>query len=365
MIKCTNIQEQVRDISQPLMKQIFETVGRGNFIFGEEVDIFERWMSKRCNGAEAISLNSGTDALILALKALNIGPDDEVITSANTFIATVGAIVSVGAIPVLADVNDNELLSLATISSRITDRTKAVIPVHLRGRPVDMPPIVTACKKLGISVIEDCAQAIGTTINGVQVGIFGDAGAFSLHPLKTLGCFGDGGVLVTTQPTIAAYAKSVRTHGLGSRNTAAEFGANSRLDSLQAAVLNIKTNYIDSWLARRKKIANYYNDQLRFTSTGVDLGNGMLGNSYYHYVVQSKRRDQLVDHLKSNNIEAMVHYPIPIHEQPAWTKSQPSIALPNTECLARQILTIPCHQHLSDAEIEHVVSSIKRFDTKS
>ncbi|PHM47432.1 DegT/DnrJ/EryC1/StrS family aminotransferase [Xenorhabdus miraniensis] len=362
MIKCNNIQEQALDLSEQIFKQWQDILATGDFVLGEEVSRLEKWMSQCCGGTHAIALNSGTDALLLALQALGVGPGDEVITCANTFIATVGAIVAVGAKPVLADVGDDELINVDTIAPLLTDRTKAVIPVYLRGRPVDIVPIVTLCRMRGVSVIEDCAQAIGTTINGLQVGTLGDAAAFSLHPLKTLGSFGDGGVLITTNPKIAEYAKLARNHGLQTRNESVLFGMNSRLDTLQAVVLNTKTQYLDRWLQRRKEISAFYDKELFNTTTGMDLGTGKPGNAYYHYVVKSKNRDKLQQHLAKHGIEAAIHYPIPIHRQQAWLRSQPHIILPTTERLAREILTIPCHHHLSNNDVERIVMVIKQFD---
>ncbi|MDX7999979.1 DegT/DnrJ/EryC1/StrS family aminotransferase [Xenorhabdus sp. Reich] len=362
MIKCNNIQEQALDLSELIFKQWRNVLATGDFVLGEEVSKFEAWMSQCCGGTYAVSLNSGTDALLLSLQALGVGPGDEVITCANTFVATVGAIVAVGATPILADVGDDELLNIDTIASLLTERTKAVIPVYLRGRPVDIDPIVSLCRAKGVFVIEDCAQAIGTTINGHQVGTLADAAAFSMHPLKTLGCFGDGGALITTNQKIAEYARLARNHGLQTRNESVLFGINSRLDTLQAAALNIKAQYLNQWLQRRQEIAAFYNQELFNTTTGMDLGGGKTGNSYYHYVVKSKNRDKLQQHLGRNGIEATIHYPKPIHQQRAWLNSQPHIVLPNTERLSQEILTIPCHHHLSDSDVERVVIAIKQFD---
>ncbi|WP_445496234.1 DegT/DnrJ/EryC1/StrS family aminotransferase [Photorhabdus sp. SF281] len=363
MIKCNNIQEQALDLSEFIFKQWRDVLAAGDFVLGEEVSRFEEWMSQYCGGAYAVSLNSGTDALLLALQALGIGPGDEVITCANTFVATVGTIVAAGATPILADVGDDELINVDTIAPLLTDRTKAVIPVYLRGRPVAIDPIVSLCRAKGVFVIEDCAQAIGTTINGQQVGTSADAAAFSLHPLKTLGCFGDGGILITTNPNISEYAKLARNHGLQTRNESVLFGINSRLDTLQAAALNIKTQYLDQWLQRRQEIATFYNQELSNATTGTDLGGGRAGNSYYHYVVKSENRDKLQQHLGRNDIEATIHYPKPIHQQHAWLSSQPHIVLPNTERLSQEILTIPCHHHLSDSDVERIVITIKQFDS--
>lgn len=364
MIKCSNVQEQTSDLSEPILRRWRDVLEGGEFVLGDEVSAFENWMSRRCDGAYAISANSGTDALVLALRALGIGAGDEVITCANTFVATVGAIVAVGARPMLADVGDDELIHVDAIAPLINARTRAVIPVHLRGRPVDTPSIVALCRARGVAVVEDCAQAIGTTINGRQVGVCGDAAAFSLHPLKTLGCLGDGGVLVTANASIAEYATSARNHGLVSREESVAFGINSRLDTLQAAALNVKAQYVDGWLRRRKAIAAFYDETLAETATGADIGKGKLGNAYYHYVVRSKRRDELLQHLARHSISAAIHYPIPIHRQRAWLRGQPTVSLPTTERLSREILTLPCHHHLSDGDVEKVVQAIRRFDSK-
>lgn len=364
MIKCNNIQEQSSDLSELIFERWRRVLAGGDFVLGDEVLQFETWMSQRCEGAYAISMNSGTDALLLALRALGIGPGQEVITCSNTFVATVGAIVAVGAQPVLADVGNDELINVDTIAPLLTARTRAVIPVHLRGRPADIDSILTLCRVHGVAVVEDCAQAIGTTIKDRQVGTSSDASAFSLHPLKTLGCMGDGGVLVTTNPKIAEYAKNARNHGLQTRDESIVFGINSRLDSLQAAALNIKTQHLDHWLRRRKAIAAFYDEALAETATGTDLGGGRPGSSYYHYVVKSGKRDKLRQHLAEHNIQATVHYPIPVHRQQVWLNSQPSVALPTTERLAQKILTIPCHHHLSDDDVEKIAMAIRRFDSR-
>lgn len=362
MIKCNNVQEQAQDLSALILQRWQELLATGDFVLGEEVVKFEAWMSGRCNRAHAISLNSGTDALLLALRALEIGPGDEVITCANTFVATVGAIVAAGAKPVLADVGDDELINVDTIEPLMNARTKAVIPVYLRGRPLNIDAIIDLCRSRGVAVIEDCAQAIGTTLDGHQVGTRGDASAFSMHPLKTLGGLGDGGVLVTTHPKIAEYARRARNHGLETRNESVLFGINSRLDSLQASALNIKAQYLDQWLKRRREIAAFYDQALSETATAIDLGGGKPGGSYYHYVVQSKHRDRLQSYLAENDIQAAVHYPTPIHWQEAWLKSQAQAVLPNTERLSREMLTLPCHHHLTDSDVEKIVGAIKRFE---
>ncbi|PMS38707.1 dTDP-4-amino-4,6-dideoxygalactose transaminase [Trinickia symbiotica] len=364
MIRCNNIQEQARDLSESICERWRHILAAGDFVLGEEVSRFEAWMSQRCGGGYVVSMNSATDALLLALRALGIGAGHEVITCSNTFVATVGAIVAVGAQPVLADVGDDELINADTIGPLLTARSRAVIPVHLRGRPVDINEILDICGPRGVAVIEDCAQAIGTTIKGHQVGTSSDAAAFSLHPLKTLGGMGDGGALVTTNPAIAEYARKARNHGLQSRDEAVLFGINSRLDSLQAAAINIKTQHLDQWLRRRREIAAFYDDAFAGTATGTDLGRGRQGSSYYHYVVKSRKRDKLQQHLAKHDIEATIHYPIPIHRQEAWRCSQPLISLPNTERLAQEILTIPCHHHLSDGDVEKIARAIRRFDSR-
>lgn len=364
MIRCNNVQEQAKDLTEVILERWRDVLTTGEFILSEEVSRFEAWMSGRCGGAHVVSMNSGTDALILALRAVGVRAEDEVITCSNTFIATVGAIVAIGAHPVLADVGDDELVSIQTIEPLLSPRTKAVVTVHLRGRPVDMAPITVVCRARGIAVIEDCAQAMGAVIDGHQVGTLGDAAAFSFHPLKTLGGLGDGGALVTTSVQIADYARGMRNHGLRSRDESLCFGVNSRLDALQAAALNIKAPYLDLWLQRRTEIAAYYDAVLADTATGPGLGRGKAGSAYYHYVVRSRRREELQQYLAQNGIQTAIHYPTPIHCQPAWVGSRPVVILPTTEHLAREILTIPCHHHLSDSDVERVAVAIRDFDLR-
>lgn len=365
MIRCNNVQQQAIDMYPLLQDKLKELLESGDFVLGHEVAQFESWLSTRCGGAYSVSVNSATDALILALRAFGVGPGDEVITCANTFVATVGAIIAVGARPVLADVGDDELMNVQNIACMVTPRTKAVIPVYLRGRVLDIASIVGFCRSKGLVVIEDCAQAIGAHIGGTQVGTVGDAAAFSFHPLKTLGGLGDGGALVTRDIKVYEYARLVRNHGLMSRDESLVFGVNSRLDSIQAAILNVKTGYIDGWLKRRREIASYYQEQLFSTPVGGDLGGGRPGAAYCHYVISVESREKLICYLDRHGIQAVIHYPIPVHRQKAWLLNMPEAYLPNTERLASRILTIPCHHGLSDGAVEKITSVLKKFNCKN
>jgi dTDP-3-amino-2,3,6-trideoxy-4-keto-D-glucose/dTDP-3-amino-3,4,6-trideoxy-alpha-D-glucose/dTDP-2,6-dideoxy-D-kanosamine transaminase len=361
MLSCSNVVEESRELTEEIIARWRSVLLAGDFILGQEVSRFESWVSNRCSGAYALTTNSGTDSLTLGLLALGIAPGDEVITCANSFVATVAAIVGVGATPILADVGLDELLSVGSIEPLLTERTRGVIVVHLRGRPVDIRSVTGFCESRNLFVVEDCAQAIGTTVCGRQVGTFGDVGAFSLHPLKSLGGVGDGGVVVTRRREIAEFAREARNHGLRSRGESSFFGRNSRLDTIQAAALNVKTKYLDQWLGRRREIAIHYNEALSKTLAGQELGGSKIGNSYYHYVIRTKRRNELRWWLMEHGIEASIHYPTPVHLQDAWLRKYGPVRLPVTEQLASEILSIPCHHSLTDLDVERIASTIAAF----
>ncbi len=334
------------------------------FTIGPEVAQFEEKFARVCKTSYAIGVNSGTDALIFALKALGIGAGDEVITAPNSFIATAGAIAMAGARPVFADVGDDYNINPDLIPDAITPRTKAIIPVHLTGNPADMPRIMDIAKKHNLAVIEDAAQAISAAIDGRTTGSFGAAAAFSLHPLKNLNVWGDGGVITTNLPELDHKFRLMRNHGLKNRDEVEFFSFNSRLDTVQAIVGLHLIPFIDIITETRIKHAKFYDSALKELADYVTVPPGKPGvkQVFHTYVVLVKDRDNLLKFLIENGVEAKVHYPIPIHlQQAAKYLGYKEGDFPVCEAQTRSIITLPVHQHLSQEQLEYVVDMIKKF----
>lgn len=341
----------------------FINVGsNADFILREDVELFEKAIAKLLGVRYAIGVNSGTDALFLALKVLNIGEGDEVITVAHTFVATVAAVVHCGAKPILVDIADDFNLAVATLERAITASTKAIIPVHMNGRCCDMEAILAIADKYRLHVIEDAAQALGAHINGVYAGSFGIINAISLHPMKSLHCFGDGGLVATNDPHLAEQIRLLRNHGLNRNKELVALGYNSRLDNLQAALLNVNLKYFEADIARRRQIALYYNEGLKDCS-GIKLPNPPRDNGYFDvfssYPILSTNRNQLFNYLKQKNIECFIHWEKPLHRNEAVSLGY--FDLPVTERVAREVLSLPIHPFLDDDQCKHVVASIKAF----
>ncbi|MGH7684629.1 MAG: DegT/DnrJ/EryC1/StrS family aminotransferase, partial [Vulcanimicrobiaceae bacterium] len=298
----------------PLREQLLEAVGRvidsGNFILGEDVAEFERRFAPLCGTQFAIGLNSGTDALVLGLRALDVADGDEVITAPNSFVASASAIALCGARPVFADAGDDYNIDPACVERAITPRTKAILPVHLTGNPANMTEICAIAEKHGLSVVEDCAQAVLAEHRGKRVGSFGRVGAFSLHQLKTLNACGDGGVLVTDDEECANRLRILRNIGLRSREDCAEWSGNSRLDSMQAAMLLVKLSYLDEWTAARRANARCYRERLAgCPGIALPIERDDDVAVYHTFVIQADERDALRAYLDECGIGTQVHYP--------------------------------------------------------
>jgi dTDP-4-amino-4,6-dideoxygalactose transaminase len=348
----------------PILDDIRALVRRGDYTLGGAVRDFETRFARLVGARHAIGVNSGTDALILALQAVGVGPGDEVVTAPNTFIATVGAIVAAGARPVFVDVDARHSIDPALIEAAITPRTRALLPVHLEGNPADMEAIDAIARRRGLVVVEDACQAFTAAIDGRRVGTFGRAAAFSLHPLKPLNVWGDAGMIVTDDDAITDQLRLRRNHGLRDRDTVEVWGVNSRLDTLQAIV---GAHLLDGVLAATdRRIAN---------ARRLDAGLGDLDECvripprragarhvYLTYVIEARDRDGLLRFLGERGIEAKVHYPVPLHLQPA-AKELGYVAgdFPVCERQAREILTLPAHQFLSDEEVDAVIEHVRRF----
>lgn len=330
----------------------------GWYILGPEVEAFEAEFAAYHGTAHAIGVASGTDALELALRAGGIGPGDEVITVAHTAMASVTAIESAGAIPVLADISGRSFtLDPERVHAAISERSRAILVVHLYGCPADMDALKTLADEHELLLIEDCAQAHGAEYRGRKVGTIGDLGAFSFYPTKNMGAYGDGGAVITDDDALAEKLRKLRNYGQTTRYTHQSRGRNSRLDELQAAILRVKLKHLDAHNQRRREIATLYDEQLRgVVIPGVTDG----ANHVYHlYVIRDRRRDQLMAELKARDIGTLIHYPIPVHLQESHRDLGLGMgSLPQTEKAAREILSLPMYIGLSDADVMRVCAAI-------
>jgi len=336
----------------------------GNYILGQEVEYFERTFAEYCGVAHAIGVGNGTDALILALRALGIGPGDEVITASHTAVATVAAVLACGATPVLVDVdNAHYTIDPGSVEAAITSRCKAIIPVHLYGQPAEMDAISSIARRRNLRVVEDCAQAVGARYRGRRVGSLGDIATFSFYPTKNLGAIGDGGMVVTGDAGLASRVRRLRQYGWDELRNADDVGVNSRLDSLQAAILQAKLKHLDSDNDRRAVIAERYNRGLAGLPIETPATRGECTHAYHLYVVRCTQRDALQAHLAENEIGTAVHYPVPVHGQHAYAERSvfSKSGLPATENLTGAILSLPIYPELNDDDVDRVIKAIHEY----
>ena len=345
-----------------LMPVIEDVLASGMYIGGPWTDKLEVALAERCGTKHAITLNSGTDALLLSLAALGIRAGDEVITPPNSFVASTSVIAHLGATPIFADVLPDQNIDPSEIEKKITAKTKAIMPVHLTGRIADMGPILDIAERHGLAVIEDAAQSIGSLYNGKPSGAFGDAGCFSAHPLKNLNACGDAGFLTTDRDDIADYARLYRNHGLVNRDTVARFGSVSRMDQIQAAILHYRLGNMDHLIKRRRDNAALYRSLLDPMFVFSPPCREIEYNSFHTFVIQVDRRDALREHLSSQGIGTAIHYPVPIHLQPAAAYlGHQAGDFPVTEVQSQRIITLPIHQNLTENEIHRIASAVNSF----
>ncbi|MEB3177524.1 MAG: DegT/DnrJ/EryC1/StrS family aminotransferase [Nostocaceae cyanobacterium] len=358
-----NLKSQHAALKSELLSAIGEVLDEGNFILGEQVAEFERQFAQLCGVRYAIGVNSGTDALIFALKALGIGSGDEVITVPNSFVASASCIRVLGAKPVFVDVGDDYNIDPSKIPAAITSKTKAIIPVHLTGRPCDMEPILAIAKDKGIAVVEDAAQAVLAEYQSQPVGSFGRVGCFSLHALKNLNACGDGGVLVTDDRELHDKLKIMRNIGLRTRDDCVLWSHNSRLDTLQAAILLVKLRYLHEWTQQRRENALYYQTQLAgIPQIQIPAEREWEKCVYHTFVIQVEQRDELRQFLSDRGIGTAIHYPVPIHLSTAGKElGYAEGDFPVTEQQSRRILSLPIYQGLTFEELEIVCQNIKSF----
>ncbi|MFA7658108.1 MAG: DegT/DnrJ/EryC1/StrS family aminotransferase [Candidatus Gastranaerophilaceae bacterium] len=361
MIPILDLKRQYSQIGNEIEKEVVEVLRSGSYILGQHNKALEAELSQYVGVKHAVALNSGTDALHLALRALDIGAGDEVITTAFTFVATTEAIGIVGAKPVFVDIDsDNFNLDAQKIENAITPKTKAIIPVHLYGQPADMKMIMDIAKRHNLFVIEDCCQAIGAKIGGQMVGSFGDIGCFSFFPTKNLGAMGDGGLLTTNSQEIKDRVLALRNHGGAVRYYHDEIGVNSRLDEVQAAILRVKFKYINEWNEKRRKNAYRYNElfaNCADVQTPKELDNTYC--VYHQYTVKIPNRDEVHKMLQEAGIGAMLYYPVPLHLQKVHAYlGVKEGALPKTEEDTKLVVSLPMFPELTAEEQKTVADTL-------
>jgi len=356
---------QYRAIAAEINHAISKVIQETDFILGREVRLFEEEFAAFCEARYAVGVDSGTSALELALRAFDIGPGDEVITAANSFIASALGISHVGANPVLVDVDPcTYTVDVEAVERAITRRTKAILPVHLYGHPAHMDPIRQLADKHGMLVIEDACQAHGARYQGKRVGSLGHAAAFSFYPGKNLGAYGDGGMVVTNDGKVAERLQMIRNYGQQEKYKHLFRGYNRRLDTMQAAILRVKLKYLEQWNAGRRRNAKLYQKHLKGSGVFVPGEAGGAEAVWHLYVIRTEQRDALKEHLDSKGINVGIHYPVPIHLQPAYQDlGHKRGDFPVTEAYAGRILSLPMYAELSDQEIEYIAETVSEFQS--
>ncbi len=362
-IPLVDLKAQYVPIKEEIDEVINRVINNSSFILGEEVASFEREFATFCNTRYATGTSSGTSALHLALLACGVGPGVEVITSPYTFIATAEAITHAEAIPVFADIDlDSYNIFPDQIETAITEKTRAILPVHLYGRPAEMDSIMEIANRHGLKVIEDAAQAHGAEYRGRRVGSIGHVGCFSFYPGKNLGAYGDGGAVVTNTEEIADRIGLLRNHGRKEKYEHLELGYSYRLDALQAAILKVKLKHLDKWIERRQANARVYRELLDDLELTLPEDPEHVKSVYHLFVVRTSRRDALLEHLKSKQINAGIHYPVPLHLQPAFLHlGYKAGDFPRAEQAAKEVLSLPMYPELSSQQIGQVAQAIRDF----
>ncbi len=362
MVPLIDLKIQHRSIAADVEAAIKRVCDNTAFILSDDMKAFEEEFAAYCGAKHGIGVANGTEALFLALKALGIGPGDEVIVPTNTFIATAAAVSHAGATPVFVDCDpETYCIDPSRVSAAITERTKAVMPVHLYGHPADMDAIMGIARSSGLKVIEDCAQAHGTQYKGKQVGAIGDASGFSFYPSKTLGAYGDAGMVLTNSDETAEALKLLRDNGRTTWYEHAIIGYNSRLDGLQAAILRVKFGHLDEWVEARRTHARHYQELLGDAKGLVlPVEKPDAHHSYYVYVVRVENRDEVMAQLKEKGCGCAIHYPVPLHLQPAFAFLGGSEGdHPVAERYAKQIVSIPMFPELTGAQVEEAAAIIR------
>ena len=351
--------DQYQTIKPEIDAAIQNVINNSSFVGGDEVRRFEKEFAEFCEARACVGVGNGTDALYLTLRALGVGPGDEVITVAHTFIATSEAISMTGATPIFIDVTeDTMLMDTALIEPAITPRTKAIVPVHLYGQSCDMDAIMEIARRHSLKVVEDAAQAHGARWRGQRVGSIGDAATFSFYPGKNLGAYGDAGAVVSQDEALIEQIRTLANHGRLEKYTHKMEGVNSRLDTLQAAILRVKLRYLDEWNQKRRQIADAYREQLTSPGIALPIVHEHAEPVWHLFVIRLAEREQLQSLLKQAGIATGIHYPVPLHLQPAYEDRRSQYDLPNTERAAQEVLSLPMYPELRQEQIEAVCSAV-------
>ncbi len=354
-IPMVDLKAEYRALGAEIERAVGAVLASGHFILGPQVQALEREVADYLGVKHAIAVASGTDALHLALRSAGVQRGDEVITSAFTFIATAEAVSYIGARPVFVDIDPVTFnLDPAALEAAVTERTRAILPVHLYGQAADMDPILALARRRGLKVIEDCAQSFGADYRGRKTGALGDAGCFSFYPSKNLGAYGDGGMVTTNDDGLAEQVRVLRDHGSRIRYHHSVVGYNSRLDELQAAILRVKLKRIEALNARRREAAARYTARLTGGPVTPPAEAGYGRHVYHQYTVRSPRRDALREALARADIASAIYYPIPLHRQEVYQADYRGLGLPHTEGAAREVLSLPMHPYLAPDQVDRV-----------
>jgi dTDP-4-amino-4,6-dideoxygalactose transaminase len=341
---------------------VSQALARGTYILGEDVAAFEREFAAYIGVRHAVGVGSGTDALQLALRACGVGPGDEVITVSHTAVATVAAIESSGGVPVLVDVTDSFTIDPQAVRAALTSKTKAIVPVHLYGLPADLEPLRSLAKERGLRIVEDCAQSHGARYKGVRTGACGDIAAFSFYPTKNLGALGDGGAVTTDDPALAERVRLLREYGWRQRYISEIAGTNSRLDEIQAAILRVQLRHLEAGNAARRALAALYDQELRGTAFALPSVPPDRDHVYHQYVIRHPRRDALREALKAQGIGTLIHYPAPVHLQPAYAGRLRTVgSMEKTEKAAASVLSLPLYPELAPDQARRVTAALKSW----
>lgn len=362
-----DLKKQYKSIQSKIDFVIKQTLSNSSFILGKNLEEFENQFAKYIGVDYTIGVNSGTDALLLSLIALGIKKDDEIITVPNSFVATTLAITNLGAKPIFVDIDSKTYnIDVNQIEKNITNKTKAILPVHLYGHPAEMNKILEIAKKYNLKVIEDACQAHGALYNGKKVGSFGDLACFSFYPTKNLGAYGDAGIITTNNKELANKLKMLRNYGQTKKYYYEIRGINTRLDEIQAAILNVKLKYLDKWNEKRIKNANLYTSLLKnIPEISLPISQDSK-HVFYSYIIRTENRDQLQKYLEENGILTLIHFPIPLHLQKVHKNLGYKLNdFPITEKYANEILSLPMFPELTKSEIKYIAEKIKEFINKN
>jgi dTDP-4-amino-4,6-dideoxygalactose transaminase len=357
-----DLKRQYSSIKEELDQAVFSVLSHSRFIMGPEVKAFEEKVAEYCGSKFAIGVASGTDALLLSLRACGVGAEDEVITTGFSFFATAGVITRLGATPVYVDIDpDTYNMAPDQIEKKITSKTKAIMPVHLYGQCAEMDPILVIAKKHNLKVVEDAAQAIGAKYKGKKAGTMGHFGCFSFFPSKNLGAAGDGGMIVTDDSEMAELVKMLRVHGAKPKYYHSMVGYNSRLDTIQAAILSVKLKYLDGWTEKRREHAESYNSAFKDSDIITPKEEDFNYHIYHQYTIAVKNRDKLREVLKDNQIGHDVYYPVPLHLQECYRSlGYEEGDLPEIERKAKEVISLPIYPELTKDEQNFVIETIKK-----